>query len=428
MTQPTRTRLLGALLALTLVLSGCFGREAAPEPTPEPVELRFVSLNQSPAERLLTEAYSEVNPHVQIEMEGYSQMPAGYLNSGDQMPDLMYITPGYFLNSAAETGELTDLSDLWEQTGLVDLYPPSVTRLSDFDGKQYFLPVGYQWSGIYYNTAVFDQYGIEPPTTWDELMGAADTLVAAGVTPFALAGNDTWLTSLWFSYLNYRLNGPEFHQELMAGRVPYTDSRVQDVFQLWHWMFENGYFSKNAGAIDTLSALMSTIRGDGGQIERNKTAMILASPSFMDDLPAKFRGELDFVPFPTIDPSLPVGEVVVASGYMVPSGAPHRDEVLDFLAFVASEESLDALAEQALLEETVPAIGIDGLKSVPDPLRRGSAIVENADLVDVAYIFGVPFEMQAAFEGALNSMLRQVDDNGSFEVQEIVERLEAANQ
>ena len=421
-------RLLLVLIVFVAAMSGCSGRNAEPTATPEPVELRFISLNPSPAEQLLAKSYEESNPGVSVEVQSYGAMPASYLQNDENTPDMMWITPGYFLDNAAETGQLTDLSDLWEQTGLTSVFPSSIRALSDYGGRQYFVPVGYQWSGIYYNRAVFEQHGIEPPTTWDELINAADSLLAAGETPFALAGDDAWMSSLWFSYLNYRLNGPEFHQELMAGRIPYTDRRVYDVFELWNWMFQQGYFSDRASVTDTLSALLSTIRGDEGTVEPSKTAMILAGPSYLDDLPEKFRDELDFFPFPTIDPSMPVGEVVVASGYMVPSAAPHRDEVLDFLAFVMSEQGLPALLELALIEDSVPAMGVEGLGSVPDTLRRGQAIVENADSVDVTYVFGIPLEMQTAFNLALSNMLRQVDNEGSFDVQAIVDRLEAANE
>ncbi len=350
------------LLVVPLLLGGCFGRGAEPAPTPEPITLEFVTLNQSPVERLLAERFTELNPGIEIDSVSYGMPPANYLRGDSQTPDLMYITPGYFLDSAAETGELTDLSDLWEQTGLTNAFPSSVTNLSAQEGKQYFFPIGYEWSGIYYNKAVFDELGLTPPTTWDEMILVADTILASGITPFAMAGEDDWLTSLWFSYLNYRLNGPEFHSELMAGDIPYTDSRVVDVFEYWRWMFVQGYFPENAGQIDSLTGLMSTIRGDNGEVARDKTAMVLASPSFMEDLPDKFRDELDFFPFPTVDQSLPVGEVVIASGYMVPSRAPHREEVLEFLAFVTSEEGMSVLASQAQFQELVPAAGLAALE------------------------------------------------------------------
>ena len=167
------------LFAIALLTSGCFGRNADPTPTPEPITLKFITLNQSPVERLLAERFTELNPGIEIDTATYGMEPAGYLRGDSQTPDMMYITPGYYLESAAETGGLTDLSDLWEQTGLANVFPPSITNLSAQEGKQHFFPIGYEWSGLYYNHAVFDELGLAPPTTWDELILVADMLVAS---------------------------------------------------------------------------------------------------------------------------------------------------------------------------------------------------------------------------------------------------------
>ena len=46
--------------------------------------------------------------------------------------------------------------------------------------------------GFYYNADIFADNGIEVPETWDELLAAAETLDAAGITPFANATGDEW--------------------------------------------------------------------------------------------------------------------------------------------------------------------------------------------------------------------------------------------
>ena len=40
---------------------------------------------------------------------------------------------------------------------------------------------------MYYNKAIFDKYGLEVPTTYDEYVQVCDTLKENGVTPVALA-------------------------------------------------------------------------------------------------------------------------------------------------------------------------------------------------------------------------------------------------
>lgn len=50
---------------------------------------------------------------------------------------------------------------------------PSVAEVGEFDGKLYFFPYRPNVEIAFYNSAKFKQYGLEPPTTWDELLAVA---------------------------------------------------------------------------------------------------------------------------------------------------------------------------------------------------------------------------------------------------------------
>ncbi len=355
-----------SVLALgTVLLAGCGMFGAEPTPTPEPVTLRYITIGVSKAEERLLERFTAQHPSITIESEPYRTLPADYL-TGDDAPDLMYITPGWFLNSAAATGQLTDLTDLWEQTGLNQSYPASVKALSEREGRQIFLPVGYTWTGLYYNAELFAQYGIAPPDRWDNLLLAADTLLANGITPFALPGDDDLYSTLWFDYLNRRLNGADLHQALLRGDIPFSDARIEAVFDTWNWMFDQGYFDRDAANTDLLTALLTTVQRDESEVVRGKSGMVLVDPGTFAELPDAFRDELTFAPFPVIDPMVSSGEVVIATGYMAPAQAPHVDQTLDFLRFVAGPDAAEALAGAAVALDSIPAAGLSAFGFGPN--------------------------------------------------------------
>ena len=424
MQKSNRLYTLLIVILISTAIAACGRRRVEPTPTPEPVTLRYMTLGESPAEQALIEHFEERNPAVEIDIISYSALPASVLLSSDAPPDLMAMTPGWFLDSAVETGELTDLSDLWEQTGLSQSYPAGVRALSEFEGKQYFLPTGMSWNAVYYNKALFDEFGFEPPTTWDELITIADVLTASDITPFAMPGDDLWMMSLWFSYLNFRLNGPEIHQQLLQGDIRFTDAEILDVFALWGWMFEQGYFSAGAASIDNMKAHMSVIRGDNGEVVRDKTAMLLTGPGFINELPAKFKEELDFFPFPVIDQSVPHGEIVIASGYLIPTGAEQREQAMALLSFLASPQAAETLASQGVTQDQVPAGGLSTLESVPDHLRRGEAIIAGADALDVAMNLHMPFDKQQALGRLFDAILRQISSEGTLDINTIAESFE----
>src|SRR5205807_4738713 len=98
----------------------------------------------------------------------------------------------------------------------------------------YFLPTSYYWWAVYYRPSTFATLDIAAPIrTWAELMDAAQVLRSAGVAPFALGARHQCPAAAWFDYLNMRVNGPAFHQELMALRRPYTGAGVRAASERW---------------------------------------------------------------------------------------------------------------------------------------------------------------------------------------------------
>ena len=76
-------------------------------------------------------------------------------------------------------------------------------------------------------------------------MAASAKLKSNGITPFTIGSKFKWTTGGWFDYLNLRQNGYEFHMDLTAGKVKYTDPRVQATFDRWDELVSNGYFIEN---------------------------------------------------------------------------------------------------------------------------------------------------------------------------------------
>jgi len=111
----------------------------------------------------------------------------------------MWETPSYAKSSEsddvrlAKAGGLLDLS----KQSFMKKYTPTVLSAQAIGGKQYAVPTGVSYStGIYYNKAVFQKYGLSVPTTWDEFTKVIDELKAKGVTPFGVGGKDGWPAGL----------------------------------------------------------------------------------------------------------------------------------------------------------------------------------------------------------------------------------------
>jgi len=74
-----------------------------------------------------------------------------------------------------------------------EVMPPSTIEalkaVLQFDGTYYFLPGNPNVQITYYNSKKFEEYGVEPPTTWDDLMATGKTIQEkAGVGQVSVQG------------------------------------------------------------------------------------------------------------------------------------------------------------------------------------------------------------------------------------------------
>lgn len=111
---------------------------------------------------------------------------AGFANAAQ--PYMVDVVPPNW-QTLIEAGLLMDLSG---QPFLAN-YQDAAIETGSFDGKVYQIPVGTTiYSGIFYNKALFAEYGVAVPTTWDELVAACDTFAAADIPCMTAGGADGW--------------------------------------------------------------------------------------------------------------------------------------------------------------------------------------------------------------------------------------------
>ena len=137
---------------------------------------------------------------------------------------------GFRMRFFAEQGLAYDISDVWSR--LEPMYGEAFkVGSTGNDGKQYFVPIYlYPWA-VFYRKSLFEERGYEIPTTFDQLKTLATKIQGDGLVPFAFGDKDGWPAMGTFDILNLRLNGYDFHVNLMAGEEAWTDPKVTTVFE-----------------------------------------------------------------------------------------------------------------------------------------------------------------------------------------------------
>jgi raffinose/stachyose/melibiose transport system substrate-binding protein len=139
--------------------------------------------------------------------DAYPALLSSRMNVADP-PDLYSSTGGNRLRRQVEAGMVRDLTT--DLADVIATIPPGVLAPYTVDGRVYGLPYHTGTLGIWYNKALFAGAGLDPdrpPQTWDEYLAAVAALKAAGTTPVALAGAESWTVSFWYGCLATRVAG-----------------------------------------------------------------------------------------------------------------------------------------------------------------------------------------------------------------------------
>jgi multiple sugar transport system substrate-binding protein len=206
--------------------------------------------------------------------------------------DLFTWFAGFRMRFFASQGLATPIDDVWDKIG-ANFSDAFKSASKGDDGHYYFVPLyNYPWA-IFYRKSVFAAKGYQIPTTWDAFVALQKQMQKDGLVPMAMGEKDAWPALGTFDIINMRLNGFQFHMDLMAHKVPWDDPKVLAVFTQWTEILPY----QQAGA-------NGRIWQDAAKTLLNKQAGMYLLGSFVAQ---QFTGadldDLDFFPYPAIDPA-----------------------------------------------------------------------------------------------------------------------------
>ncbi len=278
---------------------------------------------------------ADVTPVInEVDHNTFQENISTYLQNPD---DIVPWFAGYRMQFFAEQGLLGDITDVWD-AGLNDeLSSGFKTASTGLDGKQYFVPWTYYAWGVYYRPSLWADNGWEVPNTVDDLTALATDMDSVGITPFAFANDGFWPAMGTFDQLNFRINGYQFHVDLMAGRESWTDDRVKEVFATWETLLPTHQADPNGRTWEEAAAAVV-----------NKEAAMMTIGTFIgSQFPEDEIEDLDFFPFPEINPDYGT-EVVEApiDGWMMAADPANVDAAKEMLYHFGTGTAQDAyLAE-----------------------------------------------------------------------------------
>jgi raffinose/stachyose/melibiose transport system substrate-binding protein len=288
--------------------------------------------------------FEKAHPGVKVkfELKGFEQIQktASMVLNSSNAPDVMESPKGNATAGLlAKQGLLTDLTPAVTKYGWDKMLSPDLQTTARYSaqgvmgsGKWYGIPNYGEYLMVYYNKDLFTKYGVQVPTTFDQLTATLATFKSRGVTPFANAGAEypaqQYLYQLalskadrsWVNAYQMYTGKPNFHDAAWT----YAANTFSD------WV-KKGYIDKTSASLKAEDA--------GTAFEQGKFPMFLSGSWWY----GRFEKEIKFNWDSFLWPNTQLNAGSSGNIWVVPSGSKKKDLAEDFINITMQKDVQDLL-------------------------------------------------------------------------------------
>jgi raffinose/stachyose/melibiose transport system substrate-binding protein len=302
-------------------------------------------------ERIFSEFTSETGievefkPHLNTEYDTILETAL----KGGKGPDVMQLRAYGSPQPLFDAGYAVPLDG--EVEALEEFSPQSIAGATSIkDGHVYGVPFALQTLQVFYNEDIFADHGIEVPETYEDFIAAAQTLKEAGVVPIAVGGKDTWTLPILHSVVGAEVyGGNDYVADVISGDSDFTTPEFVDSVAAVEELMP--YFPKDpAGVAYTDTQIMFT-QGD---------AAMFIGGSWEAGYFSATNPDLNFGTFPMPSRSGAGPGLVswfVDGSYGVNAQSPQREEAMELVEWMASQEYGQLFADE--LKQITPVPGVE---------------------------------------------------------------------
>lgn len=287
--------LLTGALALSMSL-GCAASDASGEAMKVTYWGQFSTIENDNGVKILEKAlevYNAQYPDQPLELEivpggdadVYTQKLLMAAETGT-LPDIFAATSAY-MKGVPETGALLDITEyVTADSEWMDSFVPGAwnSHYGTTGGKIYGLPTQNEAQGWWYNNTLFEEQGLEIPTTWEELVNCVEVFKEAGITPIAFGAADNW--SRWgFDLYCHRYGFYDNIDAIMSGEMKPSEVTLPAIQKIEE-LTQMGAFSKDTSTLSHSEAVEYFLKGEA--------AMITVGSWFTASIPADTEYDIVF--------------------------------------------------------------------------------------------------------------------------------------
>jgi alpha-glucoside transport system substrate-binding protein len=427
--RPTALRTMGLVMLVAAFAAGCSGTDGpAPSQDLRGAHVKVLGLWSGPefdSFEAVTSAWEKETGAI-VDWEGTHDLPgalADHEQAGDP-PDIAILPNLALMEQLADDGTLIPLDAVLDVKEIAKDYAPAWIELGSHEGKLYgIFYKATNKAAVWYNPKAFAAAGYSVPTTWNEMIALADTMVADGHTPFSVVAAsgpaNGWALTDWISEIVLNTCGPVLYDQWIAAEIPWNQACIKQSFEMFiDIIATEGYV---LGGIERIVATGDDVGADPLYTDPPTAYLCyLASfaQAFIDaNYPDLEPGtDYDVFKFPTIDPKFQGAVTVGADVPVIVTDTPAARSFMKYLASARAQETWIKLGGFTSVNRSVSA------DTYPDPVAR--SVAEELTRAEVSRFSAgdmMPASLQRAWWGA---MLDLVEDPSK--VDPILDSLTAA--
>ena len=385
-----------------LALAGCSGGASAADDHTLRIAMGSPGEAQIRVWESVAEEFEAANDGWKVDLnfqkdDLYQTIGLPNLLNGRNAPDLYFEWAGNRLLERDADGFAADLTPFIEDGPLTGVLDESQYGAVTVDGRILMLPhIADVTNVLWYNTEILEAAGIEPPTTWDELLDACDTLNEEGFIPIASGNKDLWAAGNWLAHLVSRVVGHEAYDQALNGEADFDTPEWQKAFGYVEDLAEHNCVNESVNAIDD---------NEGAQLFFQGKAAMHAIGSWLvswaiDEAPDL---DFDFENLPAMpseaDPDSVIG---VVTGYIVNanSGEAKQEKAAEFLALLSSAENTQSFIDAEAVPVTATASD-----SIDERTVRLNSLLSESEVVISPPDTGYDLDTADAFYRSLSEVL-----------------------
>jgi raffinose/stachyose/melibiose transport system substrate-binding protein len=329
-------------LALVAILGSSLALTACSSAGSGPAEITF---HMSKPEAIpyfqdLVDQFNEEQSDVDVTLDTASNLSAGFLRGNP--PDVGLLNYNMEMSRFMERGALSDLSDMPEADRIRPDVQDLVDQYSTYPGRTSVLPYSVAAASVIYNVQIFEDNGLDVPTTWSELIDVCETLKAAGITPIYSTFSEPWTIAQ--GLFDYTVGGSidvaDFYKQMNElGTEVGPNSSVSfenTVKEPVEKMVQLAAYSNDDAPSRTY--------GDGNvAFAKGEAAMLMQGPWALGEI-AKTNKDLKLGTFPlpaTDDPDDLKVRVNIDLALWVPEISDDKQSARKFVSFLMQQDIMD---------------------------------------------------------------------------------------